>query len=834
MKRFLLGLLMTFVIGISHILAQDTLLKLKGISPSENDNISSFDFTLDFDISAVIATYGEDEYGIGWVGFHHDKLPTHEKSISLYEGDETTGTLLSRVCTSNFNGNTTGFESGSRVNISFPGLIPAEGKTYTLVITNEFKVYTKEKGATSLANTTLSYFSSPLKYTFIGGKASSENLSLVNSSIQSGSNVDKLSELTYTFNIPITIASTTPLQVREGDNIIGESNNMSVSEDKLSVTYKFADIPLYLSHIYSIKLPDGVVASLDNPNMINDAFEVSFNGSSILAYKLKSSTPANGDCSIFDKIECVFDMPENYIIYDNIVTTVNHKIYIYENAIDESNLIGAINGTVNSSNDGFVWNNTFSLNPEKEYILHIPEGQIKAYSTIDNKYAKDCANEEVIIEVKTPSIAESGLPPMEFQAPVLGQHGKDAVFIPGQKINKINTLEIALKDLKYDYNGVKHIPRVSADSKYYVYDITDGSNILLYEDKIFTQTRETTTSYYSVLKLNVDRTFFNGRKYKIVIPEGNVTISSDLIQNYVRNPEWSIEFEGSSPATVKLLSCTLQDNVELSALPVVIWEFEGEFVKNPELSAIQRHKYLSSVTGKPMETNWKTETLVTSINTRTQVAMLNYSSTGEPVALNTTDQYEVILPEGIIYLEEDPNIKNSELRYNIIPVEPQTFEKTEFVNLSVTINGLATSSQKTVKGEPVSVKLTPYKDWIVSALTRNGKNAIDFLEDGVYETPALTEDTEICAEVKYAGLWAVESTVDVWEIPESNISIFTEDGRIVVSGVTPDNKIMVYGVNGILIGSAQADTNTDTVTFSVEPGNIYIVIVDGKAAKLQL
>ena len=826
-------MLMTFFIGISHIIAQDPLLKLKGISPSENSSITNFDFTLDFDFSEVIATYGEDEYGIGWVGFHNDKLPAREKSVSLYEGDDVSGKFLGRTCSSNFTGNSADFEPSSSIRISFPEIIPTEGQEYTLVITNEFKVFTKAKGATPLSNTTLSYYGEPLKIKFIGGKSSTESLALVRTSIQGGDEVGSLSEMTYTFNIPISITQPTRLQIKEGDNIIGESINSFISEDKLSLTYKFDNIPLYLSHTYTISLLEGIIASESNPNNTNNAFNINISGTSIMPFNLHSSTPENAACCIFNSIECIFDMPDNYIIYDNKITIVNHKIDIYEGNLNASNFIGSLTGTINSTNNGLIWDNTFSLYPEKTYILHIPEGRIRAYSTIESKYAKDYGNEEVMIEVTTPSVADSGLAPMEFQAPVFGQHGKDAAFTPESKVSYIQNVEIALNDLRYDYNGTPLALWITPESKFLVYDVTTGEDNLIAEGHVTLQTRETSTSYYSVVSLPVNRTFFNGRKYRIVIPEGQVSVSAPLIQNYVKNSLWSVEFEGSAPTDVNLISCTLQDNVELSALPVVIWEFEGEFVQNEDLRAILHSSY--EIMGKPAEVNAKINTITSLGNNVTRVAMLNYNwDNGGPTNLSTTRQYEVILPEGIIYYENDPSIKNKELRYTIIPVEAQSNEKTEFVDLTVTINGLASATQKTVKNESVTVKLTPSADWKVAELTRNGSDVIDFLEDGEYETPALTENTEITARVEYDGLWAIESTVGVWSIPDTKISVYSENGQIVVSGATSENQIMVYGVNGILIKSVTPKNNTDITTISVEPGNIYIVMVDGVAAKIQL
>lgn len=88
--------------------------------------------------------------------------------------------------------------------------------------------------------------------------------------------------------------------------------------------------------------------------------------------------------------------------------------------------------------------------------------------------------------------------------------------------------------------------------------------------------------------------------------------------------------------------------------------------------------------------------------------------------------------------------------------------------------------------------------------------------------------------MEYDGDWAVQISTNVWEIKESNISIYAEDSSIIISGVTPESEIMVYGVNGMLINSVTTSEGMDQVKISVASGQMYIVVVDGKAAKIQL
>lgn len=66
-----------------------------------------------------------------------------EKSVTLYEGTQEDGSVTGRLCTSNYNGNTAGFEASDIIELNFEEVVvPKPGVKYTMVITNQFKVYT--------------------------------------------------------------------------------------------------------------------------------------------------------------------------------------------------------------------------------------------------------------------------------------------------------------------------------------------------------------------------------------------------------------------------------------------------------------------------------------------------------------------------------------------------------------------------------------------------------------------------------------------------------------------------------------------------------------------
>lgn len=108
-------------------------MKWVGCTPENNSEIKSFDFIFNFDIEQAAASLGAGEWGIGYQA-------TDTKFTALYEGTQTDGTLLGKALTERMTGSSPDFVvNGNSVKVTFPAdLVPQEGKTYTLVVTNNF------------------------------------------------------------------------------------------------------------------------------------------------------------------------------------------------------------------------------------------------------------------------------------------------------------------------------------------------------------------------------------------------------------------------------------------------------------------------------------------------------------------------------------------------------------------------------------------------------------------------------------------------------------------------------------------------------------------------
>lgn len=821
MAKRLFGLILASLVSIFMTKAQD--LVYDGITPSPGSEISSFNFVLKFDFSKIFENNGQADYGIGWVGLHNDKAPTLEKSVTLYEGTQEDGTVIGRLCTSNYNGKTAGFEATDIIELNFEGALPKPGVKYTMVITNQFKVYTVAKGSSAISNSTYDCYKTPIVYEFIGGQASSESVSLTDCSLSPGQSLESIDNVKFNFNIPVTANNSNPVMIKEGDDIIATSLSSQVSEDGLCVTYLFDNVLLYKNHNYSVVLPANAVKAVSDDNKGNDQFTVNVSGISVQYFSFVTCSPEQNSTSIFSAIKAIFEVPAGFEIYKKEGVICNLSANLYKNSISEENLLGTLTGVGNGNS--VTWTNTFALEPSTTYIIFVPKGQFPLYITSDGKYNYETGNGEVNIVINTPTVEESGIPKVEFQAPVLGIYndkGDNATLSNGDKVSDITTIDFLQKDLRYFYDGEYMGITCWDKNQIEIYDITNGTPVLVTKAKLSSQPYETTTFYWNLLRATVNSQFYEGHKYRLVVPSGTVSVGKKFLRYYAGNEEYTVDFEGTSPTIVELISCSVADNAELSEIPCVTWKFKGKFVRNPELSA-----NLVTPAGGGDDPTF----VSVNNNAETVVQAFFYFDNGKPFTLRSGAKYTLILPEGIIYNAGDPSIKNEEMRINLSGIDktPEVINP-EYVNLTVEVNGIATVEQQAVKGEKTTINLTPTEDWkveTVSGATQTGGN--------VYTTPTLTADATVKVELAYDGPWATEISSNVYEIDTENILIYKDGNFIIVEGAKPDQTICVYNIAGLLVNTANSADGMDKVILTVSQNQeYYIVTVAGKAAKIKM
>ncbi len=296
--------------------------------------------------------------------------------------------------------------------------------------------------------------------------------------------------------------------------------------------------------------------------------------------------------------------------------------------------------------------------------------------------------------------------------------------------------------------------------------------------------------------------------------------------NYIKSPELVYTFTGTTPSKAVMLDCNVQNDAEVSTLYNIIWTFDGSYRLSDDITTVKREYTTVSGIGT---LSIEYPVTVSTYMGKTMV-MVDFVSkiSGTPLKISKGTTSTFTVPKGLIVNIMNDEIVNDEIVLKVIGGE----EASPAVDVNLTINDLHSASHKAVKGEKYSFTVAPNNDWKVESVMHGDK--VLTAKNGVYTTEPLNEDANIKANLAYAGQLATEITTDVWEITDKNISIYRDNDHIVVDGVTPANTINVYSVSGLLITSIRATDGNDRVNITVPSGQMYIVSVDGVAAKIQM
>lgn len=793
--------------------------KYVGATPASGSEITTdsdgnLNIVLQFDLSDIIAQFGESNYGIAYIGNTTAWGETGQTGAVLLEGTYEEGKFLQKVNSKRITGMHPDFKAGNTLDISFPSVILTPGQTYTVVINHNIFVY--PLGSSELIGMPLFIENDPIILSYTAKKV--DGVMLESCSMEWGTAVETVGLVTYQFNNEIEVVPGANALIMEGEAVVAQSP-LSVSEtDGKTAVADFGGKTVYLNRNYVLVLPENSVCLKGDNSWFNVKNHVPFTGSSKGYATFNSSVPESGTVTFPTQITINFDIADDAVKIDEIGGSKNY-MDAYDEIVSEETFISKLTGV--PSEDGRSVSFKFSPSsfiPEKKYVFDIPADQFKFIR--NNRLDQAWSNEAVRIEVTTPSIEEAGLPPIEFGEPIIGKHGVSTDTLKlGASVESLEDIEIGLKDLHYNGGGIKSSLEFLNDRGIgYLYDITDGTEVLLKEVSIYLQTRENPFTYYRVIQCYVRNTFFEGHKYRLVIPENTFDINSNY-KEYVEVPEFAYEFYGAAPTEVKLVRCSLEDNTERSTLCDVIYEFKGEFEFNPDMKAkLYQKGYTLS---RPL--------IMTADDGKTIVtALIHDKTTGEPISLREGDSCSVTLPAGTLYYSGDPSIRNEEIVRTIKAVAPAP--AVEFVELTVSINGSHATINKAAKGQTTQVAFSPDEYWQVKSVNHDGNNVTNLVRNGVYTTPVLSQNTTIEATIEYAGEFMVEHVSGIFSIPESSIKVRTENGVILVEGVSPDDLITVYNMAGMTICTVTPEH--DIVKIRVEPGQAYIVRVNRYAAKV--
>lgn len=801
----------------------------EGCIPSSGSEISSWEFTLKFDISKAVDEAGDGEFGIGYTA-----ATGMRAALYLVEGSEKT--LLGTTLTTKYIGNSDNFKiNNDLVNFSFESSIPIlEGREYEIEITNTFGLFKSGKGV-AVSGTNLKFLGNPLVLKFIGAKSSEDVLSLVECSIEGNSELDQLDSFVIKFNNPIDIVNNSGVILSENGSKIASAN---ITVDKEDSTRALITFPLKLAllkgHNYQITLTEGAISLASHPNILNTELSWSISGNGVIYISNLSNTPNNGSIALTNKVEIYFDIPTGYTLTAPEGRSYKCSGYLYKKKVSEENLIGSYYGKISSNGNGQIFDiSNISQEPVTEYIFVTPADNLTVWK--DNQQCAEYINkEEIKVSWTTPSVEDLGLNPIKIGTVKVGRHDNSSSpeFIDGATYANINTLEIKKEDYSYEGETIK--TTLDWDNlKTFVYDVTNGSRVFVKEMEIGAAQRESNYDYYGVFVIAPMMDFLQGHTYEIVIPKGVLRLSGNkTLYNYVTNDEIVFTVKGATPAEFLVEACSIANNAEMSSLPsAIVWTLSGAYELTSN-NVFATAKFSGTLVGNSQypitlfKDGWKTYASV----------QLSNVKTGEIAKIIKDSYLTITIPAGSIVYPTDETLCNPELSVTIKGIDTPV-EVPEFVNTTVTLADEETNEAhsiivETVKGYPAKIQMLPGENWNVADVAHEGKSLTAV--NGVYTSEPLTADSKIVATLAFNKDMQFDQTTGVYSVEDTNIKVYTENNQIVISGLTQPTNIAVYSVGGILVKQMTTEAAYDMVRISAEPNEIYVVVINGQAAKVKL
>lgn len=189
-------------------------------------------------------------------------------------------------------------------------------------------------------------------------------------------------------------------------------------------------------------------------------------------------------------------------------------------------------------------------------------------------------------------------------------------------------------------------------------------------------------------------------------------------------------------------------------------------------------------------------------------------------------KYTLISPRSCYAIGTEFDADNNryfETEYTVVKM-PKAKVDVELVNF-------ANVSFQVLQGKDATVALTPSADWKLATLTLNGEDVTKAVADNAYTIAAIEADAKLVATYEYAHEVETIQTSGVVDVAGKQITVANDGERISIEGVAEGDTIKVYTVNGMIIANTVAEQ--DIVKISCPTGQVYIVVINDKAVKIQ-
>lgn len=804
-------------------------LKYIGSTPAADATASDLSsIILEFDLSDVIETHGGtvDDWGICSSSTAYiASMPQLEKTAAIYKGTKEDGELLERIAITVKPPNER-FKIGNTYEISFTPFEVEKDQLYTLVVKYDF--YAGKVGeSTWTVDTKLSFQNNPLVISFYGGDNGIKILSVESTSIPENESFEMLpASIIVDFNYDVDIIDGKEVSVMENGQIITTASNIAVNSlNSKSIVISFPEEKLYNGHNYNIILPEGIVAIANEPNILNSEISILISGASFRTFGTGRVRPSDGSTTVMGEITIPFKFPEaegknyGFVAMDNGDQTP-FTGYLYLGNDFSAEPVETMIGEVTSDMKGLIFRPTIVPEPETEYTLVIPEGNVKAYEigAAHNAYLKDYISERVELHYTTPSVAS--LPLWQPSAVNISD---------GDELEHIDYFIVNSPDYEYEgtiYNTISaKLDREGGK----LYEVTEDGDV---EIASFNITRPTLTAESEIgngqyigrhFVGKVDKDLYAGKTYKLVLLSGGFVVDNPFIGHYIGNSEVSVTVKGAASTELK---SEFVSNIA-----------EGQTASHLGVVSLYTTDPVAVVEGAAIELrngeNVKSAPVRIAAEEGYSHIYADFSDADhKALALDKGVEYTVVLPQGSVAHTENENLVNNEYSVKINGLAEDAV--TEYISIDLTIDDFASATYRMVKGEPTVINVKGADNWELASLTLNGTDVTDKVtEAGLYEVPALDADATLDAKFEYAEeiqFMDLTTGVDTINVDGSNYTVGKDGDYVVIYNAAKGDLITVYTVGGMQMASHVADNDTVKILL---PGGIYIVRINNVTFKIQ-
>ncbi|MCM1291460.1 MAG: hypothetical protein NC201_04780 [Prevotella sp.] len=864
MKKLFITIAALAATILSHAasLPQGTIV-YKGLSPESGAVIDNFKFKLDFDISDVeeknskykgrllmrAQTCYENNYSVSY----RDRF----QGIQLWEGDPQTGKLLCTFFQDIFDRIWYKGESNGSLPIDFGSmgsLTPKPGQKYTVRIRHQFECTVNGNAARdNVAGTvTVPADDGYLDYTFVGGGTLDPNKCLFLGCEDSWmSTIENLSVVKYRFNAPVAVTENAEALVHSSlyeKNEDGSykpldtpATSISIdSNDPCVVNVTFDNKKLLSGAYYYVRLAPGSVCNVADNTSTNGVAYQYYTGTKPVA-DIEVLTEGN----VMNRIDIKYNLLEGESILSKNTFPSLYSMECYPNPDPKYKISTTI--TTYPSDDkqsyGFSWST--ALQPDTDYWMHIPEDEPQ----VSSDRGKIFLLKGTAFKFHTCTLEEgkkqfADAPEFKWGNMVAGKwdYKNPNIVAPGSEIESLTYINVC-KDGYKTSKPTWYIYSASGEQSC-IYEVLEGG-----EEKLIGKVSSSTTQledmteYFNVARLTINRNLYDGKTYRIVIPAGAYGFVPKGSQGQVLYnpcPEYSIILKGKKEGVVKVISHDVEDGAEMGAVSELRLTVEGNKIAHEDNIL----PYLNKGTGNTESKIYpKYTTTVTSGSNSVLISDYRDPATGDPMRLEDGVDYRLVYPAGLIKATDDETVILSETAYNIKGkkdaagpgtglVEPTPPQLPERANATLTVNGAESMTFPFIKGNELTINLTPDEYWKVKAFYFDGIDIVAMVKNNTYTTMPLTSDIPLAAELEFNGNVADVTAKEGVKIPDTEIEVTLEDSDIMLKGLVAGQEFTIYTATGQLVQTVTA--TADQAKISLPKDVTYIIRVGAAAARIKL